>query len=1119
MCKLFLERTTSFQKRTFTCKRLKTMEKINLKDNLASMKDAYDPKFVEPKWYTYWEKNNYFKPKTELLNNNKNDESIKKFVIVLPPPNITGTLHIGHTLTIAIQDSLVRYKRMKNYLTLYVPGTDHAGIATQTVVEKMLYKKEKKIRQEYGRENFLKEIYKWKELHGNKINNQIRRIGASVDWSREYFTMSDKLSLAVKEAFIQFYESGLIYRDKRLVAWCPHLKTALSDIEVINEEIKKPTKIKIPSFDHLVEVGVLYKFYYPIKDSDELIEVGTTRIETMLGDVAVAVHPNDKRYVHLIGKEIVHPFISNRKMTIIADTEVDIEFGTGAVKITPAHDKNDYEMMKRHNLDSINIFTLDGYINKNGGKLFEGLHRFECRFKIQEELKKLNLLSDKIPNNMTLPLCSRTNDIIEYMSIPQWYLNCSSLAKQAIDYVKKGELTIIPRSHINTWYYWLENIRDWCISRQLWWGHRIPAYKIVMTENDQTCCSNGIVEGTEGESKSAITKGVTNRDDTTKDDKHNDTNMKNEEQEQWVVGNSYEECMEKAKKLVGNEKPFKLIQDEDVLDTWFSSALVPFSSLGWPKKTEDLDMFFPNTLLETGQDILFFWVARMVMVSAHLMKKLPFNTIYLHSMIRDSKGEKMSKSKGNVVDPLDVIDGISLEKLHQKLYEGNLPEKEIKKAIELQKKEFPKGIPECGTDALRFGLLTYLKQGRNVNLDINRIVGYKHFCNKLWNAIKFFLMTLPNDYDNYNILLHKPEYVKTLQWEDKWILHRLNIYIKTANESFDLYNFSEVASASYHFWLYDLCDIYLELIKARLTIEFQEKGKNSVSSNEKKQDMSNELIKKNNDNCCNNSNETMVNIVHNNANLLNDSKQAKINNNKENDASLVSYTANKTLHTCLDYGLKLLHPIAPFITEELYDKITDKTHENDSISVASYPEYIEIWNNEEINNEMNIFMDIVKQFRSFISNLDIPPKIKLTCFIAAKVKKDEQFLEKVKDKIKILAKLNSLDVINYNVEELSEERKIQIKKCLKDIVSNKYIIYVQSSEEYLKPLLNNMSNKNKKLQNSLNSYLKKINDPNYKQKVPEQVRNLYTEKVDELNAQILAVTNIITEINECLKNY
>ncbi|CRH01305.1 valine--tRNA ligase, putative [Plasmodium relictum] len=1056
MIKILLKRIFHYKSEFNIYNKLKKMEIKNIKENLKIMRDAYDPKEVESKWYDFWEKNCYFKPKKELINN----ENKKKFVIILPPPNITGTLHIGHTLTIAIQDSLVRYKRMKNYLTLYVPGTDHAGIATQTVVEKMLYKKEKKIRHDYGREEFVKRIHEWKKLHGNKINNQIRRIGASVDWTREYFTMNDKLSIAVKEAFIKFYESGLIYRDNRLVAWCPHLKTALSDIEVNLEEIKKPTKIKIPSFDHLVEVGVLYKFFYKIKDSEEKIEIATTRIETMLGDVAVAVHPNDKRYSHLIGKELVHPFIPDRKIIIIADTYVDMEYGTGAVKITPAHDKNDYEMMKRHNLKYINIFTLDGYINENGGKLFEGLHRFECRFKIQEELKKLNLLSDKVPNSMFLPLCSRTNDIIEYMLIPQWYLNCSEIARQAINCVKNEELKIIPSHHINTWYYWLENVRDWCISRQLWWGHRIPAYKIIL------------------------------KDDECKNNSDNCNNIE-DNKDQWVVGRSYEESMEKAKKLIGEDKKFELIQDEDVLDTWFSSSLLPFSSLGWPEKTDDLNNYFPNTILETGQDILFFWVARMVMVSLHLLKKLPFNTIYLHSMIRDSKGEKMSKSKGNVVDPLDIIEGISLEKLHQKLYEGNLPEKEIKRAIELQKKEFPKGISECGTDALRFGLLTYLKQGRNVNLDINRIIGYRHFCNKLWNAVKFFLKTLPDNYDNYNLLLYKPEYVMSLNWEDKWILHRLNIYIKSANENFNSYNFSEVAFSSYNFWLYDLCDIYLELIKPRLNIDPQEITKKELINDSP-------IYNQKRENQINNDNDIIDNLM-------------------KPSSNMDSYNANKTLHACLDYGLRLLHPISPFITEELYHKIAAGPYKFGSISEANYPDYIELWNNEEINSEMNTFMSIVKQFRSFISNLEIPPKTKLNCFIAAKNKEDEKFLEKVKKKIEVLAKLSSLDIINYNVEDLSDKLKIQIKKCLKDTISNKFIIYVQSTEEYLKPLLNNMTNKKKKIQSSLDSYLKKVNDPNYEKKVPEQVRNIYAEKIEQLNSEILSVSNIINEISECLK--
>lgn len=1060
----------------------RTMGSHNIKLNLENMKDAYDPKEVESKWYDLWEKNGYFKPKKELLEKNPKCE---KFVIILPPPNITGSLHIGHTLTVAIQDSLVRFKRMKNCLTLYIPGTDHAGIATQTVVEKMVYKKEKKIRQDYGREAFIKKIYEWKDLHGHIITNQMKRIGASVDWSREYFTMDENLSSAVKEAFVQFYESGLIYRDNRLVAWCPFLKTALSDIEVNAEEIKKPTKIKIPGFDHLVEVGVLIKFFYPVKDSEEKIEVATTRIETMLGDVAVAVHPKDKRYEHLVGKELVHPFIKNRKLYVIADEYVDMEFGTGAVKITPAHDKNDFEMMKRHNLESINIFTLDGYINENGGDLFKGQHRFECRFKIQEELKKLNLLSDKVPNVMSLPLCSRTNDVIEYMLIPQWYMNCSKLAEEAINLVKNEQLKIIPSQHNQTWFYWLQNVKDWCISRQLWWGHRIPAYKIVTDDiNDKEVSNIKRESNIENHEKENSTDDVTV-----------DNNMlcpsKTGKAEKWVVGRNYEEAYEKAKKIT-NGNNFQLEQDEDVLDTWFSSALVPFSSLGWPNQTEDLDTYFPNTLLETGQDILFFWVARMVMVSLHLTKKLPFHTIYLHAMIRDSKGEKMSKSKGNVVDPLDIIEGISLERLHQKLYEGNLPEKEIKKAIELQKKEFPKGIAECGTDALRFGLLTYLKQGRNVNLDINRIIGYRHFCNKLWNAVKFFLKTLPPNYDSVNTLIQKTQCVHSLSWEDKWILHKLNVFIKSANENFESYNFSEVAFAAYNFWLYELCDIYLELIKSRLYEENISNGSTITDAHLK--ETVTEPIQ------CNNIEKTEP--------IDNDQVETKWNEAQK---------AAKTLHICLDWGLRLLHPIAPFITEELYQKIAAPPSTYNSISIAPYPECVPLWENEKVNSEMNTFMDIVKKFRSFISNLEIPPKTKLHCFIAAKEKEDEQLIIKVRSKIEVLSKLTSLEIINYNVEELSEELKAKIKKCLKDIVSHRFIIYVHSNEEYLKPLLNTMKNKQKKLQASLDSYNKKINDPNYETKVPEEVRTMYAEKVQQLESQIMDVQNIMKEIEECLK--
>eukprot|EP01053_Blabericola_migrator_P005499 Blabericola_migrator_1__5498@NODE_2804_length_2336_cov_138_964742_g1756_i0_p1_GENE_NODE_2804_length_2336_cov_138_964742_g1756_i0NODE_2804_length_2336_cov_138_964742_g1756_i0_p1_ORF_typecomplete_len740_score136_53tRNAsynt_1/PF00133_22/9_4e156tRNAsynt_1g/PF09334_11/2_5e19tRNAsynt_1g/PF09334_11/3_1e07tRNAsynt_1d/PF00750_19/0_01tRNAsynt_1d/PF00750_19/0_018tRNAsynt_1e/PF01406_19/0_8tRNAsynt_1e/PF01406_19/5_2e02tRNAsynt_1e/PF01406_19/0_0031tRNAsynt_1_2/PF13603_6/1_5tRNAsynt_1_2/PF13603_6/0_0012tRNAsyn len=698
---------------------------------------SYLPSQVEQDKPQFWEDGGFFKADAKRA---LNASPSKKFVMVIPPPNVTGSLHLGHTMMAAIEDTITRWHRMNGKVTLWLPGTDHAGIATQSVVERTLMREEKISRHDLGREKFIERVMEWKEKYGSRILYQLRRLGCSCDWTREAFTMSPGMSKAVTTTFVTLYERGLIYRDVRLVSWCPYLQTALSEIEVDTDEIEKPERIRIPGFERTVEVGMLWHFKYPLKNKpDRFIEVATTRIETMLGDVAVAVNPKDERYKDIIGEELSHPFITDRAMHVIADEHCDPEFGTGAVKITPAHDKNDYDIGKRHNLEMIPIFTLDGKINDKGGR-FAGLHRFEARVAIEKALDELKLLGEKTknPKKMALPRCSRSGDIIEYMLLPQWWMDCSNMAARASKVVRDGELEILPEGSDKQWYYWMGNIRDWCISRQLWWGHQIPAYQLFDPETKRPMEELDTRRGKPGE--------------------------------MWVVAATEQEAYEKAKVKAGG-KPFELQRDPDVLDTWFSSGLFPFSTLGWPDtNAEDFKAFFPNDLLETGWDILFFWVARMVMFSLELFDVLPFKTVFLHPMVRDAHGKKMSKSSGNVVDPVDVIEGISLEKMSQAILQSNLKESEIKRALDAQKKDFPNGIEECGADALRYGLLAYLRGGQGVNLDINRVVGYKHFCNKLWNATKFAMQ--------YFIAAQKRgfkplwEGSTELPWIDRWVLHR-----------------------------------------------------------------------------------------------------------------------------------------------------------------------------------------------------------------------------------------------------------------------------------------------------------------------------------------------------------
>ncbi|KAM4697001.1 valine--tRNA ligase [Rhinophrynus dorsalis] len=839
------------------------------------MPDSYSPQYVESAWYSWWEKEGFFKP--EYGRSSVSEPSPKgMFMMCIPPPNVTGSLHLGHALTNAIQDSLTRWHRMRGELTLWNPGCDHAGIATQVVVEKKLWRESGRTRHDLGREGFIEEVWKWKREKGDRIYHQLRILGSSLDWDRACFTMDPKLSFAVQEAFIRLHEAGVIYRSKRLVNWSCTLNSAISDIEVDKKELTGRSILPVPGYKEGVEFGVLVSFAYKVQETGEEIVVATTRVETMLGDTAVAVHPQDQRYQHLKGQHVVHPF-SNRLLPILFDEFVDMSFGTGAVKITPAHDQTDYEVGMRHSLEFINIMDDNGILI-NVPQPFLGMKRFEARKAVLAALKEKGLFKEIKDNPMVVPICSRSKDIVEPLLKPQWYVRCDEMGKRAADAVRDGQLSIIPEFHNKTWFSWMDNIRDWCISRQLWWGHRIPAYFVTI---DDPSVPAG--EDTDGK--------------------------------YWVSGRSEQEAKEKAAKLF-NVAPEKvsLRQDEDVLDTWFSSGIFPFSIFGWPNETEDLNVFYPGTLLETGHDILFFWVARMVMLGLTLTGKLPFKEVYLHAVVRDAHGRKMSKSLGNVIDPLDVISGITLEGLHAQLLESNLDPAELERAKEGQKSDYPNGIPECGTDALRFALCAYTSQGRDINLDVNRILGYRHFCNKLWNATKFAMRGLG---DNYT----PPDSSATCGQEsltDRWILSRLSLAVDLCNTGFQNYDFPAITTATYNFWLYELCDVYLECLKPVFS---------------------------------------------------------------SSDESAIAVARN-TLYTCLDAGLRLLSPFMPFLTEELYQRLPRRSSSRSpSISVTPYPETTEFhWRDEELERNMDLALLIVKSIRSLRADYNLT-KTKADCFV------------------------------------------------------------------------------------------------------------------------------------------
>ncbi|MFC4702050.1 valine--tRNA ligase [Glaciecola siphonariae] len=828
------------------------------------MEKTFNPSQIEQACYQHWEAKGMFAPSGHG----------EPYCILLPPPNVTGSLHMGHAFQHTIMDALVRYHRMKGDNTLWQCGTDHAGIATQMVVERQLNAKGQ-TRHDLGRDKFVERIWDWKEESGGNITQQMRRLGASADWSREVFTMDDNLSAAVQEVFIQLYDEGLIYRGKRLVNWDPVLLTAVSELEVMSEE----------------EDGHMWHMRYPLSNSDESLIVATTRPETMLGDSAVAVHPDDERYKHMVGKTITLP-LTGRQIPIIADDYVDMEFGTGCVKITPAHDFNDYEMGKRHNLPLINIFTDDAKINEQAPDAYQGLDRFEARERIVADLTDQSLLVDIKPHKLKVPRGDRTGVVIEPYLTDQWYVAVESLAKPAIEAVESGEIKFVPENWNKTYYQWMNNIQDWCISRQLWWGHRIPAW---FDENGKI-----------------------------------------------YVGKS--EADVRAKYDLADE--LVLNQDEDVLDTWFSSALWPFATMGWPNDTEELRTFVPSSVLVTGFDIIFFWVARMIMMTKKFTGTIPFKEIYITGLIRDENGDKMSKSKGNVLDPIDLIDGIELDALIEKRTTGMMQPQLAEKIIKQTKAEFPKGIDAYGTDALRFTFAAMASTSRDINFDMSRVEGYRNFCNKIWNATRFVLMNT-EEFDTGNTGGEK-----VLSPFDKWIWSRFERTVTQFEQHLGEYRFDMAAQTLYEFTWNQFCDWYLELSKSIL--------------------------------------------------------------NSENASEAEKRGTRHTLINVLEQLMRVLHPIMPFISDEIWQKIKPfSVNHTDaaSIMVDEFPHFETSLIDPSAEDNIEWVKAFVMGIRNIRGEMDIAPSKRLPVLLQNLNDADVTRLAQTKEYLLMLAKLDSIEVL------------------------------------------------------------------------------------------------------------
>ncbi|MGQ3890534.1 valine--tRNA ligase [Legionella sp. CNM-4043-24] len=823
------------------------------------MDKTYSPEAIEQSCYARWEEHHFFRPRGDG----------KPYCIMLPPPNVTGSLHMGHGFQYTIMDTLTRYHRMQGDKTLWQPGTDHAGISTQLVVERQLEARDLS-RKDMTREQFLEHVWAWKNESGNHITRQMRRMGTSVDWSRERFTMDEGLSAAVQKVFVQLHDEGLIYRGTRLVNWDPKLGTAVSDLEVLSEE----------------EDGFMWHIRYPIADSDESLVVATTRPETMLGDAAVAVHPEDERYRHLIGKQVQLP-LCDRTIPIIADEYVDPEFGSGCVKITPAHDFNDHAVGKRHDLPAISIFNKKATVNKNAPRKYQGMDRFVAREQILADLDAEGLLVKKVPHRLNVPRGEKSGVIIEPLLTDQWYVKTKPLAEPAMEAVRNGEIRFVPENWNKTYFQWMENIEDWCISRQLWWGHRIPAWY---------------------DSQGRIYVGYS----------ENDVRFKY-----------------KLDDLV------YLKQDEDVLDTWFSSALWPFSTLGWPDRTPELEQFYPTSVLVTGFDILFFWVARMIMMGLKFTGKVPFKDVIITGLIRDSEGHKMSKSKGNVLDPIDIIDGIDQKSLIEKRTSNLLLASVKDKIRKATIKEFPDGITAFGTDALRFTFCSLASTGRNIRFDMGRVEGYRNFCNKLWNAARYVMMNVDDEQ------LDLEDGAFQYSPADRWILSRLQHTISQCHHYLASYRFDLLAQTLYEFVWHEYCDWYLELSKPVL---YDEQALGAMKRG-----------------------------------------------------------TRRTLIHVLDYILKLLHPVMPFITEEIWQRTSKFTSQGgESIMLTAYPVVDQEFVDTQLEEEMTWVKEIIQALRTIRSEMGISPARQIPLLIKQASPQTRALLDKYQGMLTALCRLNDV---------------------------------------------------------------------------------------------------------------
>lgn len=932
------------------------------------MEKTYDPQQIEQRWYRQWESSGIFEPQGEG----------KPYCIMIPPPNVTGVLHMGHAFQVSLMDNLIRYHRMQGMRVLWQVGTDHAGIATQMVVERRLENQGIK-RSELKREEFVAKVWEWKYESGNQITQQLRRLGASPDWSRECFTMDENLSHAVREAFINLYQKGLIYKGKKLVNWDPVLQTAISDLEVLSKE----------------EDGKLWYLKYPLnkaidKKNQNHIVVATTRPETMLGDMAVAVNPEDSRYLHLIGHFVDLP-LTPRKIPIIADDHVDPEFGSGCVKITPAHDFNDYEIGKRHGLhrsaepntiktgsaqdfNAINIFDKQAHLNDQVPDEYKGLERYAARNKILADLERLNLLAETKDYRMHIPRGDRSHSAVEPLLTEQWFVRTHSLAQAAVKAVQTQEIKFIPERWQQTYFAWLEQIQDWCISRQLWWGHRIPVWY---------------------------------------DD---DDNI--------YVGHS-ESDVRKHYKL---ETTLTLKQDEDVLDTWFSSALWPFSTLGWPHQSLELKHFFPTDILVTGFDIIFFWVARMVMVSLELTGQVPFKEVYVHGLVRDAKGQKMSKSKGNILDPIDLIAGISSDKLIRKRT-ANLMQPKLAELIELDtKKQYPQGIKAYGTDALRFMFTAMASTGRDIRFDTKRLEGYRNFCNKLWNAARFTTLLCANKTPNLNVA--DASRLERYSEPDRWIQIRLGKTLQKIKQHYKTCRFDLIASLLYEFVWHDFCDWYLEIVK---------------------------LI------------------------------QASEASDEIKDRNLAC------LITTLNHILKVLHPIIPFVTEEIWHQLKPLTGDRgDSIQTQVYPE-LPHHRDTLAEQTIALLQSYVSSIRQVRSEMNISPAIKVPVLIQGHTERDRLLFEQYGEIINALAKITTVQYVGDD-EQLPPSTTVLVD-TVKVLIPIEGLIDIKVEQSRLK-------NESEKISKSIEKLQERINNQNFINNAPSEVVSKQRETLQAMKVQL-----------------